>query len=423
MLDYQDVFKVVRKEALSMEEVNILTELYLPIIGVDSFSLYFVLTSLKEKENFLVKKLLDNLNFHHVKDLEQTLSKLEALGLVKTYINKDTHIAFQIYKPLDYESFFKSPLLSEYLGGQIGLDERDKIKKLHEKKVSLVGYKDCSKSFDEVFMTSTESLSSIYSYLQKDFKLNGITLKEVDFDYVYFKLSLDEEDLQDVLNDPSFRKGIIELSHVYHLNEDEMREVVLTTNNVDKELTFDYLSKNARNLYRNKTNANLVKLETKENDKFVSSGVDDETFKLINYFDQASFADILKMLSGITPSNSELKMFEELKKNTKFSNGVINFMILYVSQVLDGQIPGYNYFEKIANVWARANIKTTLEAHNYVLDKLNGKPQQTKKAKTNKVKTPDWYEDYLKDVDTSKNTTNELSEEEINKIFEEAKDL
>lgn len=423
MLDYQDVFKVLRKEILSMEEVNILTELYLPIIGVDSFSLYFVLSSLKEKENFLVKKLLDNLNFHHVKDLEQTLSKLEALGLVKTYINKDSHIAFQIYKPLDYESFFKSPLLSEYLGGQIGLDERDKIKKLHEKKVSLVGYKDCSKSFDEVFMTSTESLSSIYSHLQKDFHLNSITLKEVDFDYVYFKLSLDEEDLQDVLNDPSFRKGIIELSHVYHLNEDEMREVVLTTNNIDKELTFDYLSKNARNLYRTKTNANLVKLETKEKDKFVSSGVDDETFKLINYLDQASFADILKMLSGITPSNSELKMFEELKKNTKFSNGVINVMILYVSQVLDGQIPGYNYFEKIANVWARANITTTLEAHNYVLDKLNGKTQQTKKFKTNKVKTPDWYDDYLKDVDSSKNTTNELSEEEINKIFEEAKDL
>ena len=128
MLDYQDSFKLINKVSLSSFEVKVLTECYLPIIGVDSFSLYFTLLTLNEKENYLIKTLLDRLNLHQASDLNQSLSKLEALGLIKRYLNKDSQIRLEINKPLDYEMFFASPLLSEYLSGQIGLDEKEKIK-------------------------------------------------------------------------------------------------------------------------------------------------------------------------------------------------------------------------------------------------------------------------------------------------------
>ena len=419
MLDYQDNFKLINKVSLSSFEVKVLTECYLPIIGVDSFSLYFTLLTLNEKENYLIKTLLDRLNLHQASDLNQSLSKLEALGLIKRYLNKDSQIRLEINKPLDYEMFFGSPLLSEYLSGQIGLDEKEKIKNKNIKKVTLKGYKDVTKSFDEVYQTSS-SISNIYGNLTKNIK-SGIEIKESDFDYILFKMSFDEEYLGEVLNDNEFRKKILEISHVYHLTEEEMKDVVLNTINYDKELTFDYISKNARNLYRKKTNQDLVKLETKESDKFVSSGVDDETYKIVNWLENASFADVLKMLSGITPASSELKMFEELKENTKFSSGMINTMILYVSTILDGQIPGYNYFEKIANVWARANIKNTLEAHKYVMESLNSKKDSKKQyKKTKEVATPDWYNNYLDEVKESQKTKEEeISEKDLQEIFEE----
>lgn len=419
MLDYQDSFKLINKVSLSSFEVKVLTECYLPIIGVDSFSLYFTLLTLNEKENYLIKTLLDRLNLHQASDLNQSLSKLEALGLIKRYLNKDSQIRLEINRPLDYEMFFGSPLLSEYLSGQIGLDEKEKIKNKNIKKVTLKGYKDVTKSFDEVYQTSS-SISNIYGNLTKNIK-SGIEIKESDFDYILFKMSFDEEYLGEVLNDNEFRKKILEISHVYHLTEEEMKDVVLNTINYDKELTFDYISKNARNLYRKKTNQDLVKLETKESDKFVSSGVDDETYKIVNWLENASFADVLKMLSGITPASSELKMFEELKENTKFSSGMINTMILYVSTILDGQIPGYNYFEKIANVWARANIKNTLEAHKYVMESLNSKKDSKKQyKKTKEVATPDWYNNYLDEVKESQKTKEEeISEKDLQEIFEE----
>ena len=420
MLDYQDTFKLIKRISLSSKEVSLLTELYLPIIGVDSFSLYMLFATLNEKENYLIKKLLDNLNFHHAKDLDQAMSKLEALGLLKRFQNKENHLAFEMLEPLSYEAYFSIPLLSEYLTGQIGLDESNKLKAKSEKK-TLKGYKEVTKSFDEVYETSDGITANIYSHLNKKLDIDNIVLKEVDFDYVFFKMSFEDEALVEVLNDSDFKKKILEVSHVYHLNEEEMKEVVLNTINYDKELTFDYISKNARNLYRKKTNAELVKLETKADDKFIASSLDDETFKIVNWLENASFADVLKMLSGITPSQSELKMFEELKENTKFSNGMINTMILYVSTILDGQIPGYNYFEKIANVWARANIKNTLDAHKYVIDALNKKPEQKKYNHTNKVASPTWYDEYLKEVEESKNQEQkELSDDELKKIFEEA---
>ena len=92
MLDYQDTFKLIKRISLSSKEVTLLTELYLPIIGVDSFSLYMLFATLNEKENYLIKKLLDNLNFHHAKDLDQAMSKLEALGLLKRFQNKENHL-------------------------------------------------------------------------------------------------------------------------------------------------------------------------------------------------------------------------------------------------------------------------------------------------------------------------------------------
>ena len=49
-IDYQDNFKILRKINISGDDIFSLARLYLPLIGIDSFSLYFALQSLSVKE-------------------------------------------------------------------------------------------------------------------------------------------------------------------------------------------------------------------------------------------------------------------------------------------------------------------------------------------------------------------------------------
>lgn len=423
-IDYQDNFKILRKINISGDDIFSLARLYLPLIGIDSFSLYFVLQSLSAKEIYLAKTIVDIVNLPKINDLEQALNKLEAIGLLKRYYSKDKGFALELFNPLKREEFFSSSILSEYLCGQIGQVEFEKLKNPSQG-ASVKGYKDVTKAFDEVYQTSMQDASNIYKTIINSKNIDRIKIKEVDFDYTLFKLTCEGEILsEEVLNDSNFKKNILEIAHTYHLNEEQMKEVIQTTFNIDKEMTFDYIAKNARNLYRKLSNKEAVKIETKESDNFLASSLDEDTFKFISYVENASFADVLKSLSTITPSVSELKMFDELKQNTNFSNGVINIMIIYVSEQLNGEIPPYNYFEKIANTWARANIKTSLDALNYTKDLMNRK-NTPKGNRSNKkeVARPEWYNDYLNEVKKSKQDNQKLSDDEISKILSETDEL
>ena len=107
-------------------------------------------------------------------------------------------------------------------------------------------------------------------------------------------------------------------------------------------------------------------------------------------------------------------MIDDLIKNTGFPQGVINFMVLLVVNEKNGEIPSYNYFEKIANTWKRAKVKTTLDAINLVNSKKMGDGEAKPQRKGGKtiVEVPDWYSDYEKKLkEASKaNEEKEVSE-------------
>ena len=51
-------FKINNKCQLNSEDISSLTLLYLPLIGIDSFSLYTALSSLNKNEEYYIKKLI-----------------------------------------------------------------------------------------------------------------------------------------------------------------------------------------------------------------------------------------------------------------------------------------------------------------------------------------------------------------------------
>jgi replication initiation and membrane attachment protein DnaB len=202
---------------------------------------------------------------------------------------------------------------------------------------------------------------------------------------------------EEIFEDEELRNRIIKLSYVYKLTEEEMKDVFVKTINHDKRYDYPALSKNARSTFQKKYKVDAPKLVSKSEDNYIQSIQDDVTLKLCNELESMSPADVLESLSGMKATPSELKIAEDLLTNTKLSKGAVNFMLLYVSKEKDGELPSYNYFEKIAATWSRAKVKSALDAYKY----MEKKKTEVKEPKTYKpgkkvAALPDWYTDYEK---------------------------
>lgn len=426
-LDVKSVFRVAKDASLSGGDYNVLSQLYLPIMGMDSFALYIYLFSLKDSENYQFKKLIDALNLNTPKFLERAFSKLEALSLIKLYYNEQKGYVINLNMPVCRSGFFDNALLSEFLLNQIGEVEFNKLNKALNS--SPRGFSDVSKSFDQVFEFKEHSVENLYNKIFKVKTKADIEITNPDFDYIFFKMNFDTEFLDSkVLDDEEFRKHILAVSYTYELNEEEMKEVVINTIEIDKDLKLADISKNARYYYQKKKKASAKRvIVTKEPDAFINSSLDDERYSFLEQVESMSPIELLKSLNGgIEPSASEIGMLEDLIRTTKFPQGVINLMVLMVNSEKEGELPGFNYFDKIANTWARAGVKTTLDALNY-LEKQKQKSETKADSKTKYIKNkkvvqiPDWYEEYEKQLENLPKKE-KMSEEEINKILAEAKE-
>ncbi len=413
-------FKIVQKHALSGEDYFVLSQMYLPIIGIDSFSLYNLLFTLDEEETYSFKKLVDSLNFSAPSFLEQALHKLEAVSLIDTFYHEQKGYLFNLKTPLSRTSFLSNELLCSFLTLQIGEVE---IKKMRgdEDKINVRSYKEISKAFDEVFDISTESVSNLFSRLIKKKNSKSIKVINHDFDYIIFKMSFDSNFFDSkLLDDEDFKQHILAISYNYKLNEEEMKEVIEKTITIDRDLKYEDIAKHAKSMFQDKNRQKKPKMVTKEPDAFLSSVNDSENFELFQLIENSTPADILKSLSGIEPSVSEIDMFARLMESTQFPASIINLMIVYVNDIKKGDLPSYNYFEKMANVWARSGVKTLQDAMNFLNQPK--KTQESTKSFYNKKQTelPKWYEKYQEELSKTKEKET-LSEDEINQILEDAK--
>lgn len=408
-----DTFKVIKKYKGDIDNYS-LTNLYMPLIGVDSYSMYNILTKLGNDE-YMFSKLMDHINIGSGKFLEETFNKLEGIGLLETYQNKEGSYIFLLNQPVSYNEFMSNHILVEFLKGKIGLTEFNKLLLDFD----LKGYKNITHGFDEVYERTNKNIKSIISPYFKSF-VNNIQVKNDKFDYTYFKLMFDHEVVSDeILELKEVKEEILRISFQYNLNEEEMYDAVMMEVRINKDLNLKEVLKYARKLYENK-GAKQINFKTKEADPFIYDKVDDDTAQLISLLDTMSASDLLTELSGIKASTAELKMIDDLQRNTGFSQGVINFMVLLVTNEKNGEIPSYNYFEKIASTWKRAKINNTLDALNYVSEKSKKEDNKTISYKKKTKPTPEWYSDYEKNLKNSK--TNQEQNEKID-LDEVAKDL
>ncbi len=410
-------FKIKNKCQLNSEDISSFTLLYLPLVGIDSFALYCTLTSLEVNKEYFIKKLINISNISTLKALTNAFDKLEGIGLLKTYYHKDKGYIFEVLSPLKEKEFLQEEVLVALLETQIGATEIEELK--NKNKEINKGFKNITKKFEDVYTVTTKQTSKIVENIFTP----TINIENNDFNYSLFKMLFDTSFIgEDVLNDQEFKSMINKLSFIYKLTEEEMKDVVFSSINGDQRCDYASLSKYARITFQKKYKVDTPKLVTVKEDEYIQSIEDDAILRLCNDLESKSPSEILESLSNMKPTPSELKIFEDLKSNTNLSNGAINFMIMMVNKEKDGELPSYNYFEKIASTWSRAKVKTALDAIKYVEKKNKAKEDQSNKSQykgkgKKEAVLPDWYSEYQKGLD--KDNNQEVSED----IKELAKNL
>lgn len=423
-----DTYIVVNKTIITETDKKIVTTLYQPIIGNTAVSLYFTLI-----DDLLKREIMSNEETHHhlmstmqikLENLVIAREKLEAVGLLKTYVKKDdvNNYVYVLYSPMTAQEFLNHPILNVVLYNNIGKKEYDKIINYYKvPKLNLKDYEDVTANFNSVFSSVRGNVFNENDNII-DKNSSSISLgKKVDFNLLISSIP------KSMISDKCFNddtKYLIEcLSFVYGIDDLNMQMLVRNSINEKGMIDKNELRINCRNFYQYEENGSLPTLIYTKQPEYLKNprGDNSNRAKLIYTFENITPKDYLSSKSkNGEPSLRELMIIEELMTKYKMKPGVVNVLISYVLKVNDQKFTK-NYVDAIASQWSRLNIETVEEAmkvaekeHNKIKKSLT-KNKDEKKAPTPKnEKLPAWFGDNLE-----KGEISQEQQEELDNLFKE----
>ena len=366
-LDKNSKFNIYSTYTLSNDDVSVLSLLYTPLIGSDALMIYLGFQSLLERNNLKSESLIhqDLLDIYSISDKDFLLAryKLEAIGLMTTYVDSDGCYTYCLSAPLTAKNFIKDATLGLYLYSNVRKETFDFLYN-HFKldACNKAGLTNVTKTFDEVFtsLVANDFAYDRFKYLlgkkPEKFKINNRS-----FDMDKFLHEINKDFLETGVT-KTFTEQISTLAFVYAFDELEM--VNLYHDSINKNQLFDYrlLKKKANTYFRYKRNMDAPKLITKVD---ASNIVYDED--IVSFLDNATPKEFL---SELCP-NFEDKYMDtilEVYSNIDLPRGVLNVMIIKVTNANGGVVPAFNYFKKVSQSWIKDGIFSTNDAIKYVTD-------------------------------------------------------
>lgn len=391
-----DKFRLITYQNLDLDERNVFTLLYQPLIGCDAFTLYLTLWSFIDRARgkdpeFYHYKLYDILRMSP-KQFVQARKKLEAIGLIVAYHNEEVYL-YELKSPLSAEEFIKDGSLGAYLFSKIGKDNFDDLVEMFRvTRNEKDGFTNITSNFDEVFSSIPKPIEVKHDYRKKTkakIKINH------NFDFEIFVEGLSKNYVDKRKLTKSVKEKIMNIAYVYNLDEFTMQKVFMDSVDRDRNINIENLSKNARKWFEfeRDTIETTIQEPKKENVTY-----DD----ILTKCKTETPSTILGILSNGKPSSVELRVVERIIENYEFHLEVVNFLLVYVIGQLE-EFPSYNYFDKIAVEWQRNNISTIEDAIEYIKNRRkrldNQKPIQSRgKNQLPKDVESDWFDEYMKNM-------------------------
>jgi len=424
-----DTYTVINKTIITEQDRRIVSILYQPIIGYTATALYFTLVNtLSEKD-----LMSEDLTHHHLMstmqlkldDIVVARQKLEAIGLLKTYMKKDNinQYVYCVYSPLDASDFFNHPILNIVLYNNIGKKEYERVLNTFKiPNVSLRDYDDITSSFDEIFKSVKGEVHEIEDDLTKKQSNKLMINSNIDFDLILSGISKNQIN-EKALNEET-KNLIKQLSYIYNLSSLDMQEIIRNSLNEKGYIDKTILRKSCRDYYQFENGGNLPSLIYNKQPEFLKKpeGDNSKWAKMVYTFENVTPYQLLKAkYKGAEPTDRDKRLVESLLIDQKLNPGVVNVLISYVLKTNNEQLKK-SYVETIAGQWKRSNVETVEEAM-IIAEKFHKRmkkehaKEEAKDIKKKPVKEqalPAWFEADQKIEDT---TDEEI--EELDKILTE----
>jgi len=424
-----DSYIVINKTVLSDNDRKLISQLYQPIIGYASVSLYFTLIDDLDE----LKVMSEELTHHHLMmtmqlNLDSIVAareKLEACGLLKTYIKNETHIhryVYLLYSPISAQEFFNHPILNVVLYNNLGKKEYEKLVGYYKvPRCNLKDYNDITKEFSEVFKTSASNpLESVSDIASKN--SNSLNIKnQIDFNLLI--ASLPKNMVHERCFSSDVRELINSLSFIYQIDDLAMQGLIRNCINEKGLIDRVELRKSCRNYYQFEQGGALPTLVYAKQPEYLKKEMGDSSkwAKMVYTFENISPYEYLKSkYKGAEPTSRDLRLIENLLVDQKLKPGVINVLLSYVLKI-NNQKLNKSYIETIVGQWKRLNIETVEDAmritekeHKKMKKMMESKKKTstTKSAKTEEL--PAWFN---KELEKEKTTDEDALE--LEKILEE----
>ena len=363
-------FKVLSDVFLSPTDLQSLTLLYQPIIGVDAFSLYFQFLTIpanaRKKHHLLLQITGGSMD-----RLIETRHYLEAAGLLDVYESDDL-MTYVLKQPLSVKQFFGDAIMRAFLYVKVGAQDFNTLKNMLLPKVDFAEGDKSTKRFDEVF--DVRALRRVDQNLQPgcDVKVEqGIEIATV-FDSSTLLSILTKKGISREILTKNLLRNINELAFLYKFDVHELARLVFDALLPDGTVDLVKMKLLARTQFQLMSKGDSVQVVVKdkeEQDEAEKSPLEGSEEKILSFLEQSPI-DFLRFKSGGKPPvPADMKLVEWLYVDQGMPAGVVNVMVDYVLNYTDGQLPK-QLIEKIAGQWQRQGVKTTRAAMDKVVKTL-----------------------------------------------------
>ncbi len=397
-----DIYTVVNKSIINNEDRKILNMLYQPLIGPLPIMLYFSLWSDLDKLEVIGKEythhhLVTNMHLS-LKEIINARRKLEAIGLLKTYVKEDNinHYIYQLYSPLSASEFLNHPILNVVLYNNLGKKGYEEIINYFKlPKLNIGDYIDITEPFNKVFdsvpLTSYEVVNDdIRKYNKLKLNINS------NFDFAFLLSSLPKSwDLEKMFT-KEIKELIVNLSFIYDIDAMKMQHIIKGCLNERGTISKEELRKNCRNYYQFDNGGILPSIVDNTQPEYLRKPVGDTSnrAKMIYTFETISPSDLLcSKNNGSKPIRRDLRLVEDLIADYGLTPGVVNVLLDYTLKTNNNKL-NRAFVETLAGQWKRLNIETVEDAMS--LAEKEHKKYHKQNPKNNDIikkrDIPEWFD-------------------------------
>ncbi|MCL1990056.1 MAG: DnaD domain protein [Defluviitaleaceae bacterium] len=370
-------FKVASDVFLSPSDLQTLTLLYQPIMGVHAFSLYLTLLTMPKKtahRHHLLLQIFDE----KMSNFLETRNRLEAVGLLDVYEAADV-VNYVLKQPLSIRQFFGDAIMRAFLYVKLGAQDFNGLKQMLVTNLAVPAGERVTKRFDDVFDVRPLSRIEPNMPFERDRKPSeqGIELA-IAFDATMLRTILVQKGISQEILTPDTMKILNEFAFLYKFDVHELARLVFDGLLPDGSLDVTKIKALARTQFQLINKGEHLKVTLKESKvehEKATSGQPENG--IIPFLEQSPVAFLRFKSGGKPPVPADVKLVEWLYIDQGLPAGVVNVLVDYVLDYTDGSLPK-QMIEKIAGQWQRQGINTTQAAMDKVIRTLRKSNQYQK---------------------------------------------